>query len=156
MFFLTIVKVIYIIKSFFFPYDHYSSKDLDVARILFFFRLDHYTLLIPGRISLIIWRVRSYTSPPKWKWQRFKKKVLQTATACLQDFVLKAATYLVTIFHCGSVIYSVCRDFVQTAPSALASPRDSRSQTTKQTSMGCSAETVGARTNNRMKEFIHE
>lgn len=49
-----IVKVMNIIKSFFFPYDHYSSKDFD-----------HYTLLIPGRISLIIWRVISYTSPPK-------------------------------------------------------------------------------------------
>lgn len=32
-----IVKVINRIKSFFFPYEHYSSKDSDVARILLFF-----------------------------------------------------------------------------------------------------------------------
>lgn len=59
------------------------------------------------------------------------------------------------LLHCGGAIYSVCHYFIQTAPSALASVDDRPSQTAKQTSTGCSAETVGAQSTHARMKRIH-
>lgn len=62
-------------------------------------------------------------------------------------------TYLVMSCRCGSVMHCVCHHFIK-LPQVLWHHRtDSGSQTTKQTSLGCSTETVGANTNNEMTEF---